>query len=155
MAQAVSRRPLTAEARVRSRVGPCGFCGGQSGTGTGFSPSTSVFPCQFYSTGAPLEWKGRNNLIIFITGLQNKLRCVRSICCGALKKITSQNIATFTYIFKVTCFLSKMVRFCLKWCNYSRRLWRIQPTETLHCLLYLYICFSDWINFSLSNDIYL
>ena len=26
-AQAISRRPLTAEARVRSRVGPCGICG--------------------------------------------------------------------------------------------------------------------------------
>jgi hypothetical protein len=46
VAQAVSRRPLTAEARVRARVGLRGICGGQSGTGTGFSPSTSVFPCQ-------------------------------------------------------------------------------------------------------------
>jgi hypothetical protein len=61
MAQAVSRRPLTVEARVRSRVGPCGICGGQSGTGTGFSPITSVFPCQFYSTGAPLKRKSRKN----------------------------------------------------------------------------------------------
>jgi hypothetical protein len=54
MAQAVSRRPLTAEARVRSRASLCGICDGQSDTGTGFSPSTSVFPCQFHSTGAPL-----------------------------------------------------------------------------------------------------
>jgi hypothetical protein len=38
MAQAVSRRPLTAEARVRSRFNPCGICGGQSGTGTGPPP---------------------------------------------------------------------------------------------------------------------
>ena len=38
MAQAVSRRPLTAEARVRSRVSPCVIFGGQSGTGTGFFP---------------------------------------------------------------------------------------------------------------------
>ena len=57
MAQAVSRRPLTAEARVRSRVCPCGICGGQSGTGTGFSTSTLVFSCQFHSTGAPLYGK--------------------------------------------------------------------------------------------------
>jgi hypothetical protein len=63
MVQAVSRRPLTAEARVRSRVCPCGIYGGQSGTGTGFSPSTSVSPCQFHSTGAPLPGKGQSMLL--------------------------------------------------------------------------------------------
>jgi hypothetical protein len=47
MAHAVSRRPLTAEARVRSRVSPCEICGGQSGTGTGFSPSCRFFPVNF------------------------------------------------------------------------------------------------------------
>jgi hypothetical protein len=44
MAQVVSRRPLTAKARVRARVSPCRICGGQSGSGTGFSLSYSVFP---------------------------------------------------------------------------------------------------------------
>jgi hypothetical protein len=57
MPQTVSRRPLTAEARFVSRVSPCGICGGQSGTGTGFSPSTSAFPCQFHSTDVPLHGK--------------------------------------------------------------------------------------------------
>jgi hypothetical protein len=38
----VSLPPPTAEAWFRSRVSPCGICGGQSGTGTGFSPNTSV-----------------------------------------------------------------------------------------------------------------
>jgi hypothetical protein len=36
MAQVVSHRPLSTEARVHARVNPCGICGGQSGTGTGF-----------------------------------------------------------------------------------------------------------------------
>jgi len=43
-AQAVSRRPLTAEAQVRFQVIPCAIYGGQSGTETGFSPSSYVSP---------------------------------------------------------------------------------------------------------------
>jgi hypothetical protein len=52
MAQAVSRRILASEALVRVRVSPYVICGGQRGTGTGFSPSSSVFPCQYHSTVA-------------------------------------------------------------------------------------------------------
>ena len=47
-------RLLAAETGVRSQVSPCQFCSAQSGTVvTGFSPSTSVFPCQYQSTNAP------------------------------------------------------------------------------------------------------
>jgi hypothetical protein len=53
MAQAVNRWPLTAEARVRAPVDPCGICSGQSGTGADFSPRYSVFSCQYHSTIAP------------------------------------------------------------------------------------------------------
>jgi hypothetical protein len=92
MAQAVSRRPPTAEARVRSWVSPCEIFGGQSGAGTGFSPSTSVFPCQFHSTGAPLLGKGQKIIItiiiviiiIYITGLHNKPQgCGESVASAA------------------------------------------------------------------------
>jgi hypothetical protein len=46
MAQAVSRWPVTAEARVRARVNPCGICGGQSGTEQVFSENFG-FPCKY------------------------------------------------------------------------------------------------------------
>jgi hypothetical protein len=49
MAQAVSRRPLTAEARVGARVSPCGTCGGQSGNGTGFFRDIRLCPVNIIS----------------------------------------------------------------------------------------------------------
>jgi hypothetical protein len=36
MAHVISRRTLTTEIRVRTRVSPCGIYGGQSGTTTAF-----------------------------------------------------------------------------------------------------------------------
>jgi hypothetical protein len=66
MTQVVSRRPLTTEARVRARVNPCGICGGQNGTGTGFSPSSSGFPPSIYHSTVALQthiiWRMRNML---------------------------------------------------------------------------------------------
>jgi hypothetical protein len=77
------RHLVNAEARVRSRFSPRGIWGGQNGTGTGFSPSTSVFPYQFHSTGTPLLGKTKT-LIIFITGLHNKPRgCGASVTSAA------------------------------------------------------------------------
>jgi hypothetical protein len=44
MAQAVSRRPLTPEVRVRAQVISCRICGGESSAGTSFYPSSSISP---------------------------------------------------------------------------------------------------------------
>jgi hypothetical protein len=73
MAQAVSRRPLTVEARVRSRVSQCGICGGQSGTVTGFSTSTSVSLVSFIPPVLHYLEK-RKKIIIFITGCTLSLK---------------------------------------------------------------------------------
>jgi len=48
MTQAVGRRPLSAEAGDRSQASIREICGGQSGTGAGFSPSTSGIPSVGY-----------------------------------------------------------------------------------------------------------
>jgi hypothetical protein len=92
MAQAVSRRPLTAEARFRSRVSPFGICGGQSRTGAGFCPSTCVFSCQFHSTSAPLLGKTKKKkLIIFITGLHSKPQGCGASVASVAGPFTSKN----------------------------------------------------------------
>jgi hypothetical protein len=53
MAQAVSHRPVTEEARVRGRVSPYKISDGQSGTGTRFYPSSWVSPVNIIHRGCP------------------------------------------------------------------------------------------------------
>jgi hypothetical protein len=50
-----------------------------------FPPSTSIFPCQFHSTGAPLQGKTKKRLIIFITGCTISLEgCGASVASAAV-----------------------------------------------------------------------
>jgi len=44
VASAVSCQPLMREAQFQSQTNLCGIYGGESDIGTGFSPSSSVFP---------------------------------------------------------------------------------------------------------------
>jgi hypothetical protein len=69
MDQAVSRRPFTAEAVF---VPGSWICGGQSGTGTGFSPAYFGFPLSISFHRCSITRKNEKTLIIFITGLHNK-----------------------------------------------------------------------------------
>ena len=50
MVQALGRRPLTAETKVRSKGSSCGICGGQNSSGASFSPDTSLYHCQYHSS---------------------------------------------------------------------------------------------------------
>ena len=54
--QVVSPRSLTTEARVLSKAGPCGICGIQSVSRTGFSPIISVFHRHFHCTSSPYSF---------------------------------------------------------------------------------------------------
>jgi hypothetical protein len=82
MAQAVSRRPLTAEARSQSMWD---LCWTKWHWDRFFLPSTSVFHCRSHSTGAPLHGKTKKKkLIIFITGFYNKPQgCGASVASAA------------------------------------------------------------------------
>jgi hypothetical protein len=57
MAQAVSLWPVIAEARFDPGLVHVGFVVDKMALGQVFTHSTSVFPCQFHSTGAPLQGK--------------------------------------------------------------------------------------------------
>jgi hypothetical protein len=75
IAQAVVSRPGTAVARVRSRGSVhVGFVVDIVALEQVFPPSTLVLPRQFHSTGAPLHVKNEKKLIIFIAGLQSRVR---------------------------------------------------------------------------------
>jgi hypothetical protein len=108
MAQAVSCRPLTAE----TRVGPCGICGGQSGTGTGFFPEYFGFPLSIsfyrrsikmekqekpslsssFSEGCTISLQGCGASVASAAGPFNKMRLLPCSCPSACPHLTARVI---------------------------------------------------------------
>jgi hypothetical protein len=95
MAQAVSRRPVTAKARVRSRVKSMWGLWWTKWQWNRFFSELSVFPCQFHSTGASVLVKlGKKTAHLHHHRVAQKalrLWCVRSICCGALHHVKEKD----------------------------------------------------------------
>jgi hypothetical protein len=56
MTQAVSRRPLTAEASVRARVSPCGICGGHVVLGQAFLLVLRFYLSISFHRGSPYSY---------------------------------------------------------------------------------------------------
>jgi hypothetical protein len=85
MAEAVSRWCPTTEAQPRSRVSPCGTCGGQSSTRTGVSPEYFGFPLSVAFHRCSITWKNaKKKIIIFIVGLYKKPKgCGASVASAA------------------------------------------------------------------------
>jgi hypothetical protein len=48
--------PINVGAGVQFHANPCGIRGCQSGAGTGLSPSTLVFVCQYHPINAPYSF---------------------------------------------------------------------------------------------------
>ena len=57
----MDRAPLITVVLVQSQALPCGVCGGQIGTGTRFSLSTSVIPCQYQPFSVPYSFLHHRN----------------------------------------------------------------------------------------------
>jgi len=56
MTQTANRQLPNMTAQVQSQAIYVGFFGGQTGTGTGFSPSTYVFPCLYHYMNFPYSF---------------------------------------------------------------------------------------------------
>jgi hypothetical protein len=90
------------EAWVHTPVSPCGICGRQSGNGTGFSPSSSIFPFQYHS----IEVLHTHNIINFGKILKCALFiAIPSIKHGKEECCANPNMTSSSVQNKCSCFV--------------------------------------------------
>jgi hypothetical protein len=110
MAQAVSRRPPTAEARVRSRSVHVGFMVDKVALGQVPPPPEYFdFPLSISFHRCSISWKNEKIIIflfIFITGLHNKPQG-----CGASVASAAGPFSTKIYIYKPILYTSLLSLF--------------------------------------------
>ena len=87
--------------------------------GEDFPPSTSVFPCQFNSTGAPLLGKTKKKLIIFITGLYNKPQGCGASVASAAGRFTRRKGGTVAQLVEALRYKPEGRGFDSRWCHWN------------------------------------
>lgn len=85
----VSCQPLNAKIRFLFQVNPCGISGGQSVSGTRFSPSASVFSYQHHCTNAPHS--SPSTCCSYQQGKGNKPGYIKSAALSRKSGRTGQN----------------------------------------------------------------
>ena len=94
MALTVSPESLTTDTGVHLMASPYRICGGQSGTGPGFSLSVLILPYQYYSTNAPHPFIHLTSTLYDLS----KCQCHEMKCPSKMYKMRLKNLRTLNFI---------------------------------------------------------
>ena len=130
MVQAVSRRPVTVEVRVRSQASPCRICGGQSGTGTSFSSSILGFcPVISYHQFSTLIF---SYMLLLPEGQTDEFcKPFKKQCSFRNRREFGRNCLHF-FISKASFHLWERLNTCSFTVQYSFMLYRLYSKSTLY-----------------------
>jgi hypothetical protein len=153
MAQAVSRRPLMAESQVRSQVSPHGICGVKSGTGLGFSSSTSVFACSIIPPTLN-KFVYRNTNFMRRTRGRSRETFQRRSIVSEVSETCNRKVSSLFVAFKVVKVTREIKRPVLvpviSYINAVRRPFKIRYNIILPCVLVwkvtvmYFLCLKPW-----------